>query len=449
VIGGFGDREINTHCGSEGRAMRAVIRKYGGSSLATVARVRRVAGQIAEVHRGGHGVVVVVSARGDATDDMLRLAAEFGDLRPSRDLDQLLATGECASAALLALALRALGVPAASLTGPQAGVLATGTPGAGRITAVRPDRVLRLLAGNTVAVVAGFQGLDMHSADDAGDVVTLGRGGSDTTAVALAAALRASRCDIYTDVDGVYTADPRVVADARLRPELDVTTMAELAVAGAKVVHQHAVGLAAVHGVELQVGNSWTGRRGSVIRPVPAAEALDTEMLDAGSHVLAVAHDLDVARVMARARGTGPDPRRAVLDVLARCRVPVDFVAHSGPDERTFRMGFTVRRDDAAVVLPPLRRALAGTRGTVAVDRNVGKVSVVGSGLLDRTEWTARMTAVLSAAGITALWTCVSQQRASVVTPLDRALDAVRLLHQEFGLSRSAVDGSAIEAEAS
>ncbi len=419
--------------------MRAVIRKYGGSSLATVAIARRVAGQIAEVHRGGHGIVVVVSARGDTTDDMLRLAAEFGDVRPSRDLDQLLATGECASAALLALALRAQGVPAASLTGPQAGVLATGTPGAGRITAVRPDRILRLLAAKTVVVVAGFQGTD-----DAGDVVTLGRGGSDTTAVALAAALKASRCDIYTDVDGVYTADPRAVAGARLRPELDVATMTELAVAGAKVIHPHAVRLAAAHGVELQVGNSWTGRRGSVIHPMPPGDALDS-----GGRVVGVAHDLDVARVMVRARGTGADPRRAVLDVLARCRVPVDFVAHSGPDERTFRMGFTVRRDDAAVILPPLRPALAGTRGTVAVDRNVGKVSVVGSGLLDRTEWTARMTAALSAAGITALWTCVSQQRASVVTPLDRALDAVRVLHQEFGLSRSDVDGAGFEAEAS
>jgi aspartate kinase len=419
--------------------MRAVIRKYGGSSLATAARVRRVAGQIAEVHRGGHGVVVVVSARGDATDDLLRLAAEHGDVRPSKDLDQLLATGECASAALLALALRALGVPAASLTGPQAGVLATGTPGAGRITAVRPDRVLRLLAGNAIVVVAGFQG-----ADDAGDVVTLGRGGSDTTAVALAAALRVSRCDIYTDVDGVYTADPRVVAGARLRPELDLTTMTELAVAGAKVVHPHAVRLAAAHGVELQVGNSWTGWRGSVIHPVRPGDALDT-----GGDVVGVAHDLDAARVMVRARGTGPDPRHAVLDVLARHRVAVDFVAHSGPDERTFRMGFTVRRDDAAVVLSPLRRALAGSRGTVAVDRNVGKVSVVGSGLLDRTEWTARMTAALSAAGIASLWTCVSQQRASVVIPLDHTLDAVRLLHQEFGLSRSAVDGGGFEAEAS
>jgi aspartate kinase len=419
--------------------MRTVIRKYGGSSLATVASMRRVAGQIAEVHRAGYGVVVVVSARGDTTDDLLRLAAEFGDVRPSRDLDQLLATGECASAGLLALALRALGVPAASLTGPQAGVLVSGTPGAGRITAVRTDRVLRLLATNTVAVVAGFQGMD-----DAGDVVTLGRGGSDTTAVALAAALKASRCDIYTDVDGVYTADPRVVDSARLRPELDVSTMAELAVAGAKVVHPHAVRLAAAHGVEIQVGDSWTGRRGSAIRPVPAAEALDT-----GDRVVGLAHDLDVARVMVRARGAGPDPVRVVFDVLAEYRAPVDFVAHSGPDERVFRMGFTVRRDDAAVVLPPLRRALTGCRGTVAVDRNVGTVSVVGSGLLDRTDWTARMTTALSAAGITALWTCVSQQRASVVTPLDRALDAVRVLHHEFGLESSAVDGGGVEAEAS
>jgi aspartate kinase len=438
--------------------MSTVIRKYGGSSLATVAKVRRVASQIAEIHRAGSAVVVVVSARGDTTDELLRLAGEFGAGQPSRDLDQLLATGECASAALLALALRALDVPAASLTGPQAGILTTGTPGAGRITAVRPDRVRRLLAANTVVVVAGFQGLDTQgldthgldsqSTDVAGDVVTLGRGGSDTTAVALAAALGTGRCDIYTDVDGVFTADPRVVAGARLQPDLGVTTMAELAAAGAGVVHPHAVRLAAVHGVELRVGNSWSGRPGSVIRPVPAGG-----VLDAGSRVVGVAHDLDVARVMVRSRGGRPDPRSAVFsavfDALAHHLVPVDFVSHAGPDERTFRMGFTARRDDAAAIVPSLRRALAGTGGTVAMDRDVGKVSLVGDGLLDGTRWAARMTGALSAAGITALWTYVSQHRAAVVTPLDRVLDAARLLHQEFALGGSDVDSTVQEARAS
>jgi aspartate kinase len=410
--------------------MRTVIRKYGGSSLATVAKVRRVASQIAEVHRAGHAVVAVVSARGDTTDELLRLAGELGAVRPARDLDQLLATGECASAALLALALRALDVPAASLTGPQAGVLTTGTPGAGRITAVRPGRVRRLLAEGTIVVVAGFQGMD-----EVGDVVTLGRGGSDTTAVALAVALDAGRCDIYTDVDGVFTADPRVVHDARLHPGVDVTTMAELALAGARVVHPHAVQLAGTHGVELRVGSSWSGTPGSVVHPAGRSQALTT-----GSRVLGVAHDLDVARVMVRSRGGGRDPRGAVFDVLAHCLVPVDFVSHSGPDERTFRMGFTVPRADTAAVLPPLRHALAEAGGTVTVDQNVGKISLVGSGLLDRTEWAVRMTAALSAAGIATMWTCVSQQRASVVTPLDRAVDAVRLLHQEFALARSGVD---------
>jgi aspartate kinase len=424
--------------------MRTVIHKYGGSSLATIAKVRRVASRLAEAHRGGNAVVAVVSARGDTTDELLRLAGQLGAARPTRDLDQLLATGECASAALLALALRAQDVPAASLTGPQAGVLTSGTPGAGRIVAVRPDRIRRLLAENTVVVVAGFQGLDHRSGDgagDAGDVVTLDRGGSDTTAVALAAALGTGRCDIYTDVDGVFTADPRAVAGARLRPELDAPTMAELAVAGARVVHPHAVRLAAAHGVELHVGNSRSGRRGSVIRPEPPAGALDR-----GGRVVGVAHDLDVARVMIRSRGGGPDQ---VFEVLARCPVPVDFISHSGPDERTFRMGFTVRRADVVTVLVPLRHALAATGGTVTVDRNVGKVSLVGSGLLDRTGWTTRMTTALSAAGITTVWTCLSEHRASVVTARDRAVDAARLLHREFALAESTVDDVTAEAAAS
>ncbi len=238
----------------------AIVMKFGGSSLSPPDRARRAAELVAAAHRAGQPTVVVVSAHGNTTDKLLELAGEVGSGCSARETDQLLATGECASAALLAMELIRLGVPAVSLTGLQAGILATGKHGDGNIVTIETGRVTRLLGEGSVAVVAGFQGVS-----SAGDVITLGRGGSDTTAVALAAKLLARRCQIYTDVDGVHTADPRIVSSARVLPVVDCETMAEMAFAGAKVLHSRAVELAAMHGVKLEVAGLCPGHPGTVI----------------------------------------------------------------------------------------------------------------------------------------------------------------------------------------
>ncbi|MCX9192907.1 aspartate kinase [Carbonactinospora thermoautotrophica] len=406
--------------------MDVLVQKYGGSSLATLDRVSRVAKRVAETHWAGQPVVVVVSARGDTTDSLLRLAAGTSPIRPPREVDQLLVTGECASAALLAMALHGLGVPTVSLTGWQAGLLVSGKHGAGVIVTVRTDLVTRLLAEGNVVVVAGFHGVNAH-----GDVITLGRGGSDTTAVALAAELRAIRCEIYTDVEGVYTADPRIVPSARLLSSVDPAVMAEMAFAGAKVLHSRSVELAAMQGIELHVRSSFSGGSGTVI-PGRSEES----MLETRGVVIAITHDTDVARVLVRCEGGRRDLAADVLAVLARHSVPVDLVARSGPYEDELRIGFTIRRSDVAEIREPLRSSVAEFGGEIQIDENVGKLSLIGMGLLNRPEYTVSMLSALAAAGIPTSWISTSQLRSSVVVPIDRLFDAVEVLHREFELER-------------
>ncbi|MQA79848.1 MAG: aspartate kinase [Streptosporangiales bacterium] len=414
---------------SSGTGRAPAVVKYGGSSLATGEQVAGIARAVAAQHRSGHPTVVVVSARGDTTDDLLRLAATAGPDRAGRETDQLLTTGETASAALLAIALEDLGTPACSLTAAQAGIRAAGPHGSGVIADIDTRRIGRVLADGAVPVVAGFQGVG-----DTGDVITLGRGGSDTTAVALAAVLRAGRCEICTDVPGVSTADPRVVADARVLTTVDVSVMAEMSFAGAKVLHSRAVELAAMHRVELRVRHSApraTTESGTVI---PAES--DETMLETSGVVVAIAHDMDVARVLVHCGSRRGDLAADILAMLSVHAVPVDLVARSGLHEEEFRMGFTMRRKDVADTLSTIREAVTGLGADVHVDENVGKVSVIGMGLLNRPQYTARMLTVLATAGIPTSWLSTSQIRTSVVIPLDRVLDAVRLLHDEFELAR-------------
>jgi aspartate kinase len=403
-----------------------VVAKYGGSSLASLDRVCRIAARVARDHAARGPRVVVVSARGNTTDELLAVAGELGSDRSSRETDQLLATGECASAALMAMAIAQRGVPAVSLTGAQAGIRASGKHGEGVICGVDTLSVRRLLdTGNTV-VVAGFQGLD-----ERGDVITLGRGGSDTTAVALAAVLGAARCEIYSDVDGVCTADPRIGPAARVMPVIDAGLMAEMAFAGARILHSRAVELAAMHEVEVRVGNAAEQAYGTTIT---AGGGLETSGV-----VAAVAHDVDVSRILVRSTG-GSDVAEGVLRLLASHSVPVDLVARSGPYEAEFRMGFTIRRSDLGDVRAPLERHVRGADGVVHVDENVGKLSVLGMGLLNRPAYTARMLSALTAAGIPTSWISTSQLRTSAVIPLDRLAEAVLLLHREFGLDSSGKD---------
>ncbi len=416
--------------------MEVVVQKYGGSSLSTFAKVLAAGEHAAAVRLAGVPLIIVVSARGDATDDLLRTVDEVsGQIRSpevGREIDQLLATGECASAALLALAIGRFGVPAMSLTASQAGILATGHPGSGVITEVRAERVRQLLAAGRVPVVTGFQGLTPQ-----GDIITLGRGGSDTTAVAMAAAMAASTCEIYTDVDGVFTADPRVVPDAFRLPAVDSGIMAEMAFAGARVLHARAVELAAIRGVRIQVRSSLTRGPGTFILPTrssfPAmSEAEGESMLEHDGALSAIVHDLDVARVLVHSRYGRTDLAAELMPALADMTIPIDMVARSGPAEEEFRMGFTIRRGDADLVRTALADVMARCGASVRVDDDLGKVSVIGMGLLSRPEYASRMIAALAAEGITTSWISTSQLRASAIIARHRVIRAVEVLHHEF-----------------
>jgi aspartate kinase len=380
------------------------------------------------------------------------MAATTGQERTGRETDQLLAIGEIESAALLAITLQDLGVPAVSLTGAQAGIRAVGNPGEGVIARIDTRRLRQTLAGGAVPVVAGFQGVD-----DAGDTITLGRGGSDTTAVALAAVLRAGSCEICTDVPGVATADPRVVTAARVLPQVDVRVMAEMSFAGAKVLHSRAVELAAMHQVELHVRSAQAGSSaaadfsapnqigpGTVIPAGSDGTMLESPIFESHGVVVAIAHDLDVARVLVQCGSRRRDLAAEILVLLSEQAVPVDLVARSGPHEDEFRMGFTMRRKDVDQTLRTVREAMAGLGATIHVDENVGKLSLIGMGLLNRPEYTARMLTALTAADIPTSWLSTSQIRTSVVIPLDRVLGAVQLLHDEFELGRDQLDPVAV-----
>lgn len=416
--------------------MEVVVHKYGGSSLSTFSKVLTIAEYTAAARQDGRPPVVVVSARGDTTDDLLRAVDEVsGQIRSpevGREIDQLLATGECASAALLALAISRLGVPAVSLTGAQAGILAQGNPGCGVITDVRAERVRRLLAEGVIPVVTGFQGVTAS-----GDVITLGRGGSDTTAVAMASALVAWGCEIYTDVDGVFTADPRVVPAARRLRAVDVGTMAEMAFAGARVLHSRAVELAGIGRVEIRVRGSFSRGPGTLISLPPrsgsaAPHGAGDSMLENDGAISAIVHDLDVARVLVHSRLGRTDLAVDVLSALAGLAIPIDMVARSGPSEEEFRMGFTIRRGDTDRIRLALADLTGHSQVSLRVDDDLGKVSVVGMGLLSRPEYAARMISALAAEGITTSWISTSQLRASAIVARHRVVRAVEVLHREF-----------------
>ncbi|MEV4949572.1 aspartate kinase [Streptomyces sp. NPDC053755] len=409
--------------------MSVAVKKFGGSSLSTPGRIRQVAEMVARFHDTGRPTVVVVSARGDSTDELLAAALELHAAPAARETDQLLATGENASAALLAMALHDQGAPAVSLTGPQAGIRVSGNHGAGMIAEIDPARILAHLRRGRVVVVSGFQGEDAE-----GDVITLGRGGSDTTAVALATALSAASCEIYTDVKGIYTADPRVVPEARVLSTIDAGVMAEMAFAGAQVMHSRAVELAASHAIDVVVRGTFTTEPGTTI----LGRSID--VLESQGSITAVTHDTDIVMALTRSRRPRDGLAADILTELARDSVPVDLLSWGAPDGHGFRMGFALHGSRLAPAREALRRIAAGLGCDTEVDEKVGKVSLVGVGLLNRPDYTARMLALLSRMGVTPSWVSSTQLRVSVIVPLDRVLEAVTALHQEFGLGRDDLD---------
>ena len=404
--------------------MRIIVQKYGGSSVATTEHVRAVAERIKRVHESGLGLVVTVSAMGKQTDRLLRLAGEVSRDPSAREIDQLLSTGELQSVALLAMALHDRGVAATSLTGPQAGMKITGRYGSGVISGIQPDRLRGLLDEGQVAIVAGFQGVNTL-----GDIMTLGRGGSDTTAVALAAALGAERCEIFTDVDGVYTADPRIVPKARRIPVILSSEMAEMSWRGARVMHPRAVELGALYGVEVHVKSSLEEGPGTIITGGKDLEHLETRETVAG-----IVHDLDVSRITLTGIKTGPGTMSRIFSPLAEAGISVDVIVESAPKEGASDVAFTVRRADFGEALEIAGRVAESMDGRVEGEEELGKVSVVGTGMLNRPGYAARMFATLGEANVPIRLVSTSEIQVTCVLPAGRVEEAVRVLHRDFEL---------------
>ncbi|MBV9452792.1 MAG: aspartate kinase [Rubrobacter sp.] len=392
--------------------------------MATAEHVKAVAERVKKAHESGLSLVVAVSAMGKTTDRLLALAAEVSREPSPREIDQLLATGEEQSVALLAMALHDRGVAATSLTGPQAGMRITGRYGSGVISEIRPERIHKLLDEEQVVIVAGFQGMN-----DLGDVMTLGRGGTDTTAVALAATLEADRCEIYTDVDGVYTADPRIVPKAHRIPLISPSEMAEMSWRGARVMHPRAVELGALYDVEIHVRSSFNDNPGTIIRKDDDLERLETSETVAG-----IVHDLDVSRVTLTGIRTGPGTMSRVFTPLAKSGISVDVIVESAPKEGSSDVAFTVKRADFAKAWRLASEVARSLGGEVEGEEDLGKVSVVGTGMLNRPGYAASMFDALGRAGIPIRMVSTSEIQVTCVIPAENVEEAVRRLHKYFEL---------------
>jgi aspartate kinase len=401
--------------------MAVVVQKYGGSSVADAERLKSVAARVARVRAQGDDVVVVVSALGDTTDDLLALAAELNPSPPDREMDMLLSTGEQVSIALLAMALDAAGVPAISFTGQQVGIVTDNSFTKAKIREVRADRIREQLAKGRVVVVAGFQGVSV----DGEDITTLGRGGSDTTAVAIAAELKADVCEIYTDVEGVFTADPRIVPGARKISEISYDEMLEAAANGAKVLQLRSVEYGRNHGVVIHVRSSFCEDCGTLVKGEDAM--MERAILSQ------VTYDASEAKVTIRDVPDRPGVAARVFRVLADANVNVDMIVQNISEAGLTDISFTVNRDDLARAEEAVRSAIGdlGARD-VAVDTSIAKVSLVGAGMKSHPGVAARMFEALAKAGINIEMISTSAIRISCVVPGDQVAGAVSAVHDEF-----------------
>jgi aspartate kinase len=405
-----------------------LVQKYGGSSLATAERIRASARRIARTAASGRPVIVVVSAMGDTTDELIQLASQVADRPDDREMDLLLSTGETVSATLMAMALHDLHQPAVSLTGAQAGIRSTRVFSRARITDIRPERISTELRHGKVVIVTGFQGVT-----DNQDVTTLGRGGSDTTAVALACALGAERCDIYTDVRGIYTADPRVVPSARKLSNISYQEMLELAQLGARVMHPRAVELGELYNMPIHVASSFTDEPGTLIH-----RDGDTRMpMEVRKNVRGIAHDLDVARITLVRVPDRPGIAAAIFQPLAQAGISVDTIAQSSGADGTTDLSFTISRGSLGRALE-ITRSISPQIRAASIDTadDLAKVSIVGTGMQSAPGYAARMFGTLAEANININIISTSDIRITCVVPRDRAEDAVRALHDAFELDR-------------
>ena len=405
--------------------MALYVHKYGGSSVTDAGKIVNVARRIAGVYDAGNQVVTVVSAMGDTTDELIDLARTVSDEPDPRELDLLLSTGELVSITLLSMALRNLGYDSISLSGPQAGIRTDSAYGRARISQVDPERLRQELANGRLVIVAGFQGLTPDE-----DITTLGRGGSDTTAVALAAALNADRCDIYTDVEGIYTADPRVVPRAAKLSEVGYDEMLELAAAGAKM-HPRSIELGAVYNVPVYVASSFSDAAGTLIHQSP-----DDEQMEDRIKVTGIAYQTNVAKVTVCGLADKPGVAAALFEPLAYSGVSVDtIVQNTSADRTTTDISFTVTTDDLPRALREMSR-LQDALGAQQVinDPTLASVSIVGSGMQNTPGYASRMFRILADGGINIDMITTSEIRISCIISQEQAHEAVRLLHRGFEL---------------
>ena len=407
--------------------MALIVQKYGGSSVADAESIKRVATRIVETHRAGNDVVVVVSAMGDTTDELLDLAHAVTEDPTGRELDMLLTAGERISMALLAMSIKRLGDEARSYTGSQAGMITDERHGSARIVEVTPGRVRAALDSGAVAIVAGFQGFNRIT----GDITTLGRGGSDTTAVALAAALGADVCEIYTDVDGVYTADPRVVHNARKLDRVTTEEMLELASAGAKVLYIRAVEYARRHGVTLHVRSSFSHNEGTLVSNAIEGENMEEPI------ITGIAADLSEDKITVAGVPDVPGKAAQIFTIVAETGANIDMIVQNVSSQTTGRtdISFTLPQFQAKAALDALteRRAQIGFESLIHDDQ-IGKLALVGAGMRTNTGVSAKLFTALYEAGINIEMISTSEIRISVVMRADIVNEAVRVVHHAFGL---------------
>lgn len=402
-----------------------IVQKYGGSSLADAARIKKVAQRVAAAKEKGNQVVVVVSAMGDTTDELVGLAHQVTEQPADRELDVLLSTGEVVSSTLLAMALRSLGHRAVSLTGFQAGIETDTTHSKAQILNVNPRRILWELKEDKVVIVAGFQGVTREM-----DITTLGRGGSDTTAVALAASLKAERCEIYTDVEGVYTADPNIIAEARKLDEIRYDEMLEMASQGARIMHPRAVELGELYNVPILVASSFSDKPGTIIYG-----GTNMRIGEAQNKVRGIAHDLDVAKITVVGVPDRPGISATIFGTLSEAGISVDTIVQNASIAGITDLTFTVTRgelDKTLEVIKPVAQSI-GARDCIG-DTGVGKVSIVGTGMMNVPGYAARMFKALSTEGINIDLITTSEIRITCLVAEDRVTDAVSALHKAFEL---------------
>ena len=400
--------------------MSLIVQKYGGTSVADAGRIRNVARRIARTRDQGNQVVVVVSAMGDTTDELIDLAYQISEKPNSRELDVLLSTGEVVTSTLLAIALHSTGYPAISLSGAQAGIRTDSAYSRARILQIEPKRVVRELEKGNVVIVAGFQGITEDM-----DITTLGRGGSDTTAVALAASLGAEVCQIYTDVDGVYSADPRLVPEAECLREIHYEEMLELATYGAKVLHPRAVELGELFHIPILVASSFTENPGTLIHGGVSMEVRNK--------VRSIAHDLNVGKITVVGVPDRPGIAASIFNPLAKAGINVDTIVQNASIQGITDLTFTVVKSDLARAMDVVR-PIASQIGAreCASDDTLGAVSIIGTGMQNTPGFAARMFSTLSEKKINIQLITTSEIRITCIIAAAEVQAAVRALHRAF-----------------